>query len=79
MTTDVVDPLKLYTLDEAGQLLGLSRSAIKAAIRTGDLASVKLGPTPKSPIRVRAVDLAAYVDARLVPATSARARLAGGA
>lgn len=43
----MIDPDKLYTLDEASPYVGMQRSAIYRAIREGRLRAIKTGRTTK--------------------------------
>lgn len=60
----------LLTLRDVAERLGVSLSTVKSAVRVGDLEIVRIARL----VRVRPEALALYVDARIVPASSARAR-----
>jgi excisionase family DNA binding protein len=52
----------LLTLEQAGKRLTLSVSAVRKLITDGHLCGVWLRPRSRRGLRVRAADLAAYLD-----------------
>ena len=62
----------LLTTEDVCQALSVGRTTVKEAVRAGDLAVVRIGKS----VRFTPEALAAFVAARTVPVSSARARRA---
>ena len=56
--------VRLYTVVEAGKVLGVSRGFVYKMINDGEIRTVELGTNCKSKMRVRADDLQSFIDAR---------------
>jgi excisionase family DNA binding protein len=56
------DHEQLLTVGEVAQQLGLSISATRRRVATGELRAIRLGEPPAAPVRVRADDLEDYVE-----------------
>ena len=71
-------PPKLLTPYQAARRLNLSEEAVRRKIREGDLPAYKLGPGPRSPLRIPADELERWLernrtDSRARPASPASA------
>lgn len=53
----------LLTLNDCAEALAVSRSTVSRLVKSGTLASVKLGKSRAAPIRVRPSDLDAFIRA----------------
>lgn len=63
-------PLRLYTVADAAEALGVSQSYLYEQIREGRISTVELGTDKKSKLRIRASELEAFIEARTTPATA---------
>jgi excisionase family DNA binding protein len=58
---DTIEQKALLTVEEAAQMLRLSRKTTYRRIETGELEAVHLGSGPKAPIRVPVDAIVAYM------------------
>ncbi|WP_426302747.1 helix-turn-helix domain-containing protein [Arthrobacter sp. R-11] len=57
------EAIRLYTVNEAADLLGVSEFFVRSRIEDGSLRSVDLATNVRKKFRVRADDLNAFIDA----------------
>lgn len=68
VTPHGVDDIRMYSVDTAAELMGVDRMTVYRHIWSGELAWVNVAPTGKrTRIRIRNIDLRAWVAKRLVP------------
>jgi excisionase family DNA binding protein len=73
----VVEAVRLYTVADAAEHLGMSRGWLYGQIRAGRIRFVELGDT-RAKQRIRADDLQAFIDDRTHGQAPRRDRLAAG-
>lgn len=56
----MVEPM--FTVREVANILSLSESTIRNHLKNGSLEHIRLGNTPKAPIRIRESDLRKYLE-----------------
>ena len=61
MATKQHKPQKLLTVSEVAQQLRLSKWSVYRRISEGSLPAVRVGSSPRAPLRVDATELAQYV------------------
>lgn len=71
MTTDTTrgaEPTGFFTVAEAAEELKYTEATVRRKVASGELAGVKLGPHPSSPIRIPRVSVQNYLTANIVEA-----------
>lgn len=58
--------MKLYTIQQAGELLSMSRSAVYGLMRSGELPYIKMTPGPRGAIRFTEDDIVKFINAHKV-------------
>jgi len=66
---NTVMPYSCLSPSEVAQLLGVSRSSVLRLIRSGALASIRVGPRT---IRVSVAELERFVETRTIPSPETR-------
>lgn len=59
---DAREVVRLYTIPDAGDVLGISRDTVYRLIRAGELRAVEVTRGSRTRMRIRADDLQAYID-----------------